>query len=91
MYNTININGITYQPINGAELINAGAPAVAMWEILAYIPTEGADDMGCYNVYALRYNDGDPDTIDWDAPVDIVPHGGAANQYGYNPETGRIC
>ena len=91
MYNTININGITYQPINDAELTNVGAPAAAMWEILAYIPTEGADDMGCYNVYALRYNDGDPDTIDWDAPVDIVPHGGAANQYGYNPETGRIC
>ena len=91
MYNTIDVNGVTYQPINDAERVNVGAPAVAMWELLAYIPTEGADDMGYYNLYALRYNDGDPDAIDWDSPADIVPRGGAANQAGYNPDTGHIC
>lgn len=91
MYNTIDINGTTYQPINDAELINVGAPAVAMWELLAYIPAEGADDIGFYNLYALRYNDADPDTIDWSRPADIVPHGGTANQAGYDPDTGHIC
>ena len=30
MYNTIDINGVTYQPINDAERVNVGAPAVAM-------------------------------------------------------------
>ena len=91
MYNTIDINGVTYQPINGAERVNVGAPAVAMRELLAYIPAEGADDMGYYNLYAIRYNDGDPDAIDWEAPADIIPHGGAANRAGYNPDTGHIC
>ena len=91
MYNTIDINGVTYQPINDAERVNVGVPAVAMWELLAYIPAESADDMGYYSLYALRYNDGDPDAIDWETPADIVPHGGAANQAGDNPETGRIC
>ena len=91
MYNTINVNGTIYLPINEAELINVGAPAVAMWELLAYIPTEGADDMGYYPLYALRYDGVDPDAIDWNTPADIMPHGGSANQAGYNPKTGHIC
>lgn len=90
MHHRIECNGVIYQPINNAELVNVGAPAVAMWEILAYIPAEGADSMGYYNLYALRYNGENLSDIDWHSPSDIMPHGGAGNQYGYNPELGLI-
>ena len=86
MYNVILNGGTTYQPINDAELVNVGAPAVSMWRVLAYITTDTPDDMGYLDLYALYYPPEDADAVDWDNPDSVEPYG-----YGYNPNTGHIC
>lgn len=86
MYNIILNGDTTYQPIGEAELVNVGAPAVAVWRVLAYITTDTPDDMGYLNLYALYYPSEDADSVDWGNPDSVEPYG-----YGYNPNTGRIC